>query len=1383
MNLRKSIWWTPILVLMLGLTLNGTVTANVAATTPVSPDNTFPSPRYAVGSDEGSLVRDAVSEPPAARRDPDTHAQVKNALDRLPLHFIDNQGHHDAKVAYYAQGGSASLYFTADDLLIALPDAVLRQCFLHADPEAHPVGADEQQAKFNHFSGDTGTADHTDMASYGKVTYRDLYPGVDLTYTGQNGILQYAFVVHPGAHTDAIRLAYAGADELRLAQNRDLLIMLDGAGSPLRNAAPTAHQEIAGERLTVPAAFTLYDDGAYGFAVDNYDPNYPLAIETQLRYSTFMGGSRRDEVEAIALDGAGNVYVAGRTWSSDFPTTDGAHDQTHNGESDAFVSVLDPTLSTLRYSTFLGGSSWDRPYAIAVTGDDRVYVAGTTWSSDFPTTDRAYNETHNGEYDVFVSLLDPTLGALRYSTLLGGTKREAAHAIAVDKAGNVYVTGFTDSSKFPTSPEAYTKQRHGEYAAFLTTFDSTLTTLRHSTYLGGSGREQASALTIDGADNIYVTGWTTSNDFPTTTHAFSETHNGQAAFVSVLDPALSTLRYSTFLGGSGGTGGDHVHAIALDSVGNVYVTGGTWSDEFPTTPGAYDRTHTGLQDPFVSVLDPTLSTLRYSTLLGAPYGSSASVAIALDSIGHVHVAGQTSSEYFPITPAAYNDTYTGHGDAFVTVLDPTLSTLRYSTYLGGSARDVVTALTLTGTGSIYAAGITQSDDFPTTDGAYDETYNGQDGDAPYDVFVTTLAPVRYTISGEVRDPVGSPIANVTVSAGPASTTTDVHGNYTLALLPGTYEIRPSKVSYAFTPASISLEVDRDREGVSFRGENIACAVPLSEPFLQFPLSQYRSESMESTIAATNSWFDHDTPKYTPNDNIQLYTAEVYSGSPGIEVWGGLYCWGNKSSEGENSSHYCYDGHNGYDYPGVNGVTTIYAAAEGTVVAVCSAGSSECDQAHPCGPYGKQVWVDHGNNYATHYAHLHTVHVSATVGTTVTADTPIGTTGCTGNSRGPHLHFATYFNWNLRDPWITSVTSARSDEVVDPFGWDGLEKTPPVSDPWDTPSFYLWQQPLHDARPIDPSGGQLASPSGRVLVDIPPSALSEATVMSLRPGPVSASLNPLRSTASGFWLRALWDLNRGDSTLQTQSETPDLAKPITVTMNYADAELTRLDTTQLVIHRWNEGAKTWQPLSTTLDPLARTATALTDNLGAFDLQAPLICRAAVLEPNDSHATASYLTPNEPIRTLFDIPDDEDWFRFAATEGMTYTLETADLATGVATILEVYDTNAVTLLAQDGADGSASGLVWTAPGSRSFYIRVRPAPSSVTGCDAHYTLTATPQPQQLSPIGGATHPNPLTATPNFCMGLVLTGLTILLAAAGLAINSPKGETDPARHNNQR
>jgi len=578
----------------------------------------------------------------------------------------------------------------------------------------------------------------------------------------------------------------------------------------------------------------------------------------------------------------------------------------------------------------------------------------------------------------------------------------------------------------------------------------------------------------------------------------------------------------------------------------------------------------------------------------------------------------------------------------------------------------------------------------------------------------------FSVSGRVTDAWGAGIQGVTMSAGPgASAITDVHGNYTLRLPAGTYEIRPSKLAYSFTPNSLSVEVARDRTGVSFRGENIACAVPLSEPFLQFPLVEHRTNTMDPAIAVTTAWFDHDTPEYGVNYRVMPYTGELKSDS--ITGWVGAF----PCMDG-----YCYDGHNGYDYPGEDGITPIYAAAEGTVVAVCSAGSSECnDQA--CGAYGKQLWIDHGNSYATHYAHLHTVYVTMTVGTRVTADTPLGTVGCTGRSTGPHLHFATYFNWNLRDPWITSVTSARPNEVVDPFGWEGLEETPPVYDPWDTPSVYLWEQPLGEARPIDASGGQLASPSGRVFVDIPHLALSETTVMSLRPSPVSAPSATLRGTGTGFWLRALWDLNRSDSTLQAQSETVELAKPITVTIDYTDADLTRLDPTRLAIHRWNEGAKTWEPLPTTLDPVARTATALTDNLGAFDLQAPLICPDAVLEPNDSHATASYLTPNEPIGTLFDIPDDEDWFRFEATEGMTYTIETTHLATGVHTILEVYDTNAATLLAQDGDgdDASPSRVVWTAPASQSFYVRVKPAATSVTGCDAYYTLRATPHAGEL------------------------------------------------------
>ena len=656
---------------------------------------------------------------------------ARAAYARLPFYFVENRGQVDREVAYYARQGGASLYFTPGEVVMDLPGSVLRQRFLGANPAVRITGAEEQAARFSYFLGSEPDGWRSDVPSYGQVVYHDLYPGVDLRYLGRDGALKYEFVLQPGAEPAAIRLAYAGAEGLRLAGNGDLLVVPQGAAGEgaLRDAAPYAYQEIGGARVVVEAAFTLYGEQAYGFVLGAYDPGYPLVIDPELSYSTYLGGSDQDSARAIALDGAGYVYVTGTTASDDLPTTAGAYDTSRNGNYDAFVSVLDPTLGSLLHSTLLGGGNYESSIAIALDGAGNVYVTGITESGNFPTTAGAYDTSYGGGWDIFLSVLDPTLGSLLSSTFLGEGGSDYGTAIALDGAGKIYVAGHTRSNSFPTTAGAYDTSYNGIQDAFVSVLDPTLGSLLSSTFLGGSGDDYGNAIALDGGSNVYVTGYTESGDLPTTAGAFDTSHNdGWDIFVSVLDPTLGSLLRSTFLGGSGS---DYGRAIALDAVGKAYVTGYTESGNFPATTGAYDTSYYARRDVIVSVLDPTLASLLSSTFLGGS-DHDEGWAIALDDTGNAYVTGITWSIDFPTTIWAHDRSHNGSMDVFVSVLDPTLGRLRASTYLGGSGEDQGLALTLDGAGKAYVTGITESGNFPTTAGAYDTSYGGSD------VFVSVL---------------------------------------------------------------------------------------------------------------------------------------------------------------------------------------------------------------------------------------------------------------------------------------------------------------------------------------------------------------------------------------------------------------------------------------------------------------------------------------------------------------------------------------------------------------------------------------------------------------------------------------------------------------------
>ncbi|MGB8982199.1 MAG: peptidoglycan DD-metalloendopeptidase family protein [Anaerolineales bacterium] len=471
------------------------------------------------------------------------------------------------------------------------------------------------------------------------------------------------------------------------------------------------------------------------------------------------------------------------------------------------------------------------------------------------------------------------------------------------------------------------------------------------------------------------------------------------------------------------------------------------------------------------------------------------------------------------------------------------------------------------------------------------------------------------------------------------------------------------------------------------------------PILYSNFTQAAQGNIGNNPGRVNSWFDHNTADQT----VTTWTGNTYVGAAETGV---KTC--NRSS--------CYDGHNGIDFQNAQANEQIYAAATGSVFGVVS----NCQSAPAgCTGYGNRVWINHGNGYATLYGHLASVSVANGSQITNRLAQPLGVMGNTGNSKGIHLHFGLYYDQNHNGIWTES-------EVVDPYGWQGVS-----SDPWSVPSAYLWIHPLSARQQIDASGGSATTPSGTKSAVIPPGALdSPITLEMWDMPPVSEPSAELRSNGDSLLMKVLeWLM--GGSSPAIKLALPSMASisgnsfntPVMVTIDYVPSSMPHLDIDQLTIQRWDEIGRTWTALPTTIDAVNHQASAQAAQPGHFDLQAPLICPADTLEPNDHHDGSSAVQTNgTSVNNLFDIAQDEDWFQFEAMTGRNYLLQTTDLAAGVDTILEVYDTDGAALLASNDnyGTGSASLVQWQAPGDGIYFVRVAQAAGSAFGCTSSYDI---------------------------------------------------------------
>ncbi len=655
---------------------------------------------------------------------------------RMPLHFICNQGQVNERALFYLRTPAYSLWVTRDSLVFDSfigrepgTRKVTRLLFAGANPRVKVVPLEMSAHRVNYFIGSDRSKWHTDIPTSKAVLYREIYPGIDLKLYVKEQQIEYDWIVKPAGDPAKINMVYQEVKSARLDRAGNLV--LETGFGKLMHKRPAGYLERGKEqraadrwcrtegrehRINVGVEFKELAKNTYGFKVGEFDKSGELIIDPLvLVYSSYLGGYSNDRSYSIAADGSGHVFIAGRTYSPDFPLQN--HYQDNRMGCDAFLARLDLNQSggaSLVYSTYLGGNNFDISYEIALAGPGQVVVTGYTNSTDFPRLN--HYQDYQGDCDVFVTKLDTNrsgAASLVYSTYLGGEGFDYGSGTAVDGSGYVYVVGHTASTDFPVLNQ-YQGDQGGEdvFVTKLDTNKSGAASLVYSTYLGGGDDDYGFSTAVDSSGYVYVSGKTHSADFPIR-NQYQQDQDYEDAFVTKLDTTRSgdaSLVYSTYLGGEDE---DYCNNLAVAGSGQVYLTGFTHSVDFPVRKQY--QVHQADYDAFVTRLDTTCSgsaSLIYSTYLGGNH-TDYGIDIAVDGCENVYVTGYTNGDDFPVLNQ-YQD-YQGDFDAFITRLDTRRSgsaSLVYSTYLAGSDWDKGESIAAGSLGDVYVTGYTWSRDFP-----------------------------------------------------------------------------------------------------------------------------------------------------------------------------------------------------------------------------------------------------------------------------------------------------------------------------------------------------------------------------------------------------------------------------------------------------------------------------------------------------------------------------------------------------------------------------------------------------------------------------------------------------------------------------------------------
>ena len=684
---------------------------------------------------------------------------AQRQLGAVPIFFEENLGQSAEQVRFLSRGQGYALFLTPSEVVLDLVGTpaggrdVLRMRMLGGNRSPRIAGIDRLAGTSNFLVGRDRSKWRTGVPHVARVLYSEVYPGIDVIYYGNDGQLEYDFLVAPGADTRRIALGLDGAERVEVDAAGDL-VMRVGA-SEVRLAKPIAYQDRDGVRDDVSARYVVDAARTVRFDLGAYDPSLPLVIDPVVTFSTYLGGSGNDYGRGIAVDADGYLYVAGHTPSPDFPIPGGTvAAEEEETESRAFISKLrlvpsmhGPVLS-LVWTTMFGGTTEDQAWAMARDASGSLYLTGFTKSADFPVVN-AFDDTYGGGlegFDSFVAKLNSTGTELVYASYLSGTGDEYGTSITADASGNAYIVGHTLSADFPTMNALQPQLNQGPGAPAATP-DAYVVKLGpagepiYSTYLGGTDLDEAHGIAVNAAGEAYVTGWTTSTDFPTQFAYQTDPGDGlNDVFVTKLAANGGAVVFSTYLAGASD---DNAEDIALDAAGSVYITGFTTSDDYPLV-NSIAGNMPGIDGVLTKLtFSGTAISLDYSTFFGGK-GMDRGIGIAVDASGTVFVTGYTSSVDFPSVCAFQLPRAQGGDppfDGFVMRFNAAGNGILYSSYLGGpDGNEIAYDIALDTRGAAYVTGYTQATTFPVM-----TPFQALQGGGRFDGFVAKISEAADTV--------------------------------------------------------------------------------------------------------------------------------------------------------------------------------------------------------------------------------------------------------------------------------------------------------------------------------------------------------------------------------------------------------------------------------------------------------------------------------------------------------------------------------------------------------------------------------------------------------------------------------------------------------------